>query len=32
MMLWPPYDGISLDYGFLWSVDGFCSIDIVYGD
>ena len=32
LVLWPHYDGFYLHDGYLWSVDGLCSIDVVYGD
>ena len=32
MMIWYPSGGLALDGVYMWSVDGFCLIDIVYGD
>ena len=32
MMLWYLLDGLALDDWYMWSIDGFCSIDIIYGD
>ena len=32
MMLWPPSGGLALDDGYMWFVDVFFSIDIIYDD
>ena len=31
-MIWPPSDSFYLYYGYMWSTDGLCFIDVVYGD
>ena len=30
--IWLPSGGLALDDGYMWSVYGFCLIDIIYGN
>ena len=31
-MICSPSDGLALDDDYLWSVDGFCLVDVTDGD
>ena len=32
LVIWPPSDCFALYYEYMWTVDGLCFIDVIYGD